>query len=149
MATLDGDFAERRNSTVGARGSKFEPSPIPLADLDLLANLLDARWKVPGTSIRFGLDALFGLVPVLGDVATAIASIYIVMRATRHGAANSLIARMVGNIALDTVVGSIPILGSIFDVYFKANQRNLRLLRRNIERTSRGSTAATLSGASR
>jgi hypothetical protein len=108
--------------------------PIPLADLDLLANLLDARWKVPGTSIRFGLDALFGLVPVLGDVATAIASIYIVMRARQQGAANSLIARMVGNIALDTVVGSIPILGSIFDVYFKANQRNLRLLRRHIER---------------
>jgi hypothetical protein len=132
MATLD--FAERRNSTVGSRGSKFEPSPIPLADLDLLANLLDARWKVPGTSIRFGLDALFGLVPVLGDVATAIASIYIVMRARELGAANGLVARMVGNVALDTVVGSIPILGSIFDVYFKANQRNLRLLRRNIER---------------
>jgi hypothetical protein len=134
MATLDGDFAERRNSTAGAAGWKFEPSPIPLADLDLLANLLDARWKVPGTSIRFGLDALFGLVPVLGDVATAIASIYIVMRARELGAANGLVARMVGNVALDTVVGSIPILGSIFDVYFKANQRNLRLLRRNIER---------------
>jgi hypothetical protein len=134
MATLDGDFAERRNSTVGARGSKFEPSPIPLADLDLLANLLDARWKVPGTSIRFGVDALFGLVPVFGDVATGIASIYIVMRARELGAANGLVARMVGYVALDTVVGSIPILGSIFDVYFKANQRNLRLLRRHVER---------------
>jgi hypothetical protein len=132
MATLD--FAERRNSTVGSRGSKFEPSSIPLADLDWLANLLDARWKVPGTSIRFGADALFGLVPVFGDVATAIASIYIVMRARELGAANGLIARMVGNVALDTVIGSIPILGSIFDVYFKANQRNLRLLRRHIER---------------
>jgi hypothetical protein len=134
MATLDGDFAERRNSTVGSRGSKLEPSPIPLADLDLLANLLDARWKVPGTSIRFGVDALFGLVPVFGDVATGIASIYIVMRARELGAAHGLVARMVGNIALDTIVGSIPILGSIFDVYFKANQRNLRLLRRHIER---------------
>ena len=134
MATLDGDFAERRNSTVGARGSKFEPSPIQLADLDLLAKLLDARWKVPGTSIRFGVDALIGLVPVFGDVATGIASIYIVMRARELGAANGLVARMVGNVALDTVVGSIPIIGSIFDVYFKANQRNLRLLRRHIER---------------
>jgi hypothetical protein len=103
MATLDGDFAERRNSTVG-------------------------------TSIRFGVDALFGLVPVLGDVATGIASIYIVMRARELGADNGLVARMVGNVALDTVLGSIPILGSIFDVYFKANQRNLRLLRRHFQR---------------
>jgi hypothetical protein len=133
MATLDGDFAERRNSTVGARGSHFAPSPIQLADLNLLANLLDARWKVPGTSIRFGVDALFGLVPVFGDFATGIASIYMVMRARELGAANGLIARMVGNVALDTVIGSIPVLGSIFDVYFKANQRNLRLLRRDIE----------------
>jgi hypothetical protein len=71
---------------------------------------------------------------VLGDVATGIASIYIVMRARELGADNGLVARMVGNVALDTVLGSIPILGSIFDVYFKANQRNLRLLRRHIER---------------
>ena len=135
MATLDRDLGERRHkSTIGARGWTTEPSPIPLADLDLLADILDARWQVPGTSIRFGADALFGLVPVLGDVATGIASIYIVMRAREHGATKGLIARMVGNIALDTVVGSIPILGSIFDVYFKANKRNIRLLKRHLDR---------------
>ena len=138
MATLDRELGERRHkSTIGARGWTSEPSLIPLADLDLLADLLDARWRVPGTSIRFGADALFGLVPVLGDVATGIASIYIVMRAREHGAGNGLIVRMLGNVALDTIVGSIPILGSIFDVYFKANKRNMRLLKRHLERRRR------------
>lgn len=135
MATLDRDLGERRKPpSIGARRRTSELTPISLADLDLLADLLDARWKVPGTSIRFGADALFGLVPVLGDMATGVASIYIVMRAREHGAANGVIARMVGNIALDTVVGSIPILGSIFDLYFKANKRNIRLLKRHLDR---------------
>ena len=66
---------------------------------------------------------------MLGDVATGIASIYIVMRAREHGAAKGL-----SNIALDTVVGSVPILGSIFDVYFNANTRNIRPLKRHLDR---------------
>ena len=74
---------------------------------------------------------------MLGDVATGVASIYIVMRAREHGAGNGLIVRMLGNVALDTIVGSIPILGSIFDVYFKANKRNMRLLKRHLERRRR------------
>ncbi|WP_081727351.1 DUF4112 domain-containing protein [Mesorhizobium sp. L2C067A000] len=105
-----------------------------LAELDLLAALLDARWRIPGTSIRFGLDALVGLVPVLGDAATGIISAYIVLRARNVGAGNGLVARMLGNVLLDTLVGSVPILGSIFDVYFKANNRNIRLLRRHINK---------------
>ncbi len=134
MTTLDRDLGERRpKSTFGARGWTSEPRSTALTDLDMLADLLDARWKIPGTSIRFGADALFGLVPVLGDVTTGIASIYIVMRAREHGATKVLIARMVGNIALDTVVGSIPVLGSIFDVYFKANRRNIRLLKDHLD----------------
>ena len=135
MATLDRDLGERRHkSTIGARGWTSEPRSTALTDLDLLADLLDARWKVPGTSIRFGVDAIVGLFPVLGDAATGIASLYIVMRAREHGAGNGVIARMLGNVALDTIVGSIPILGSIFDVYFKANKRNIRLLKRHLDR---------------
>lgn len=105
-----------------------------IVELDLLAALLDSRWRIPGTSIRFGLDALVGLVPVLGDAATGIVSVYIVLRARSCGAGKTLVARMLGNVLLDTVVGSIPILGSIFDVYFKANNRNIRLLRRHLHR---------------
>ncbi|MES0041827.1 DUF4112 domain-containing protein [Mesorhizobium sp. M0091] len=105
-----------------------------IAELDLLAALLDSRWRIPGTSVRYGLDALVGLVPILGDVATGLVSAYIVLRARKCGAGNSLVARMLGNVLLDTAVGSVPILGSIFDVYFKANNRNIRLLRRYLER---------------
>jgi len=105
-----------------------------IVELDFLAALLDSRWRIPGTSIRFGLDALVGLVPVLGDVATGLVSAYIVMRARNCGAGNGLVARMLGNVLLDTVGGSVPILGSIFDIYFKANNRNIRLLRRHLQR---------------
>ena len=105
-----------------------------IVELDLLAALLDSRWRIPGTPIRFGLDALVGLVPVLGDVATGLVSAYIVMRARNCGAGNGLVARMLGNVLLDTVGGSVPILGSIFDIYFKANNRNIRLLRRHLQR---------------
>ncbi|ESX98371.1 MULTISPECIES: DUF4112 domain-containing protein [unclassified Mesorhizobium] len=113
-----------------------------LAELDLLAALLDSRWRIPGKSIRFGLDALVGLVPVLGDAATGIVSAYIVLRARNVGAGNGLVARMLGNVLLDTLVGSVPILGSIFDVYFKANNRNVRLLRRHLNKYS-GQAPAT------
>jgi hypothetical protein len=108
--------------------------PRAIVELDLLAALLDSRWRIPGTSIRFGLDALVGLVPVLGDAATGVVSAYIVLRARNCGAGKTLVARMLGNVLIDTVVGSIPILGSIFDVYFKANNRNIRLLRRHLQR---------------
>jgi hypothetical protein len=105
-----------------------------IADLEVLAQLLDARWGIPLTSIRFGVDALAGLLPVVGDAATGLVSAYIIFRARGEGASKGLIARMVGNVLLDTVVGSIPLLGSVFDVYFKSNKRNMRLLRRNLER---------------
>ncbi|CDX36593.1 conserved hypothetical protein [Mesorhizobium sp. SOD10] len=79
-----------------------------------------------------------GLVPILGDAATGIVSAYIVLRARRCGAGNFLVARMLGNVLLDTLVGSVPILGLIFDVYFKANNRNIRLLRRHLGKAKFG-----------
>ena len=134
MATLYQDLGERHKPTIDALDWTPQPRSAALTDLDLLADFLDARWRVPGTSIRFGVDAIVGLFPVLGDAATGIASLYIVMRAREHGAGNGVVARMLGNVALDTIVGSIPILGSIFDLYFKANKRNIRLLKRHLER---------------
>ncbi|MGX5843589.1 DUF4112 domain-containing protein [Mesorhizobium sp. ArgA1] len=128
-----GDLRTRKVGTTG-QGFHGAKAASVVAELDLLAALLDSRWRVPGTSIRFGLDALVGLVPVLGDAATGIVSVYIVLRARSCGAGKTLVARMLGNVLLDTVVGSVPILGSIFDVYFKANNRNIRLLRRHLQR---------------
>ncbi len=104
-----------------------------LVELDDLARNLDSRWRIPGTEIRFGLDAIAGLIPGVGDVAAALVSAHIVYHAVRIGAPSHVVGRMVGNVAVDTVVGSVPVLGSVFDLFFKANNRNVRLLKRHIE----------------
>lgn len=79
--------------------------------------------------MRFGLDALLGLVPGLGDTLTSLASLYILQAAQRHGVSRVTLARMGANIAVDYVVGIVPVLGDMFDVSWKANQRNVELLR--------------------
>lgn len=89
--------------------------------------LLDTRFRIPLTNIRFGLDPILGLLPVVGDVASAIISALVIIVYVRLGVPNLIAWRMVGNLLLDMVIGSIPILGSIFDVGFKANTRNSRL----------------------
>ena len=99
-----------------------------------LARLLDTAITVPGTGIRFGLDALIGLVPGLGDVAGAAASGYVILSAARLGAPRSVLARMLVNVALDALVGTVPLLGDLFDVGFKANMRNADLLEAHLAR---------------
>ena len=108
-----------------------------IEELDRLARLLDSQWRIPGTSLRFGVDALAGLVPGVGDAATGLVSAYLIYRASRFDVPRSVLAVMVGNIVLDTVVGSIPLAGSVFDVFFKANNRNIRHLRRHLERRAK------------
>ena len=93
-----------------------------------LAWLLDSSIPVPGTRWTVGIDALIGLVPVLGDVAGMLLSSYILLEAVRLGAPKRVLARMALNIAVEGLVGSIPLLGDLFDAGFKANQRNIRLL---------------------
>lgn len=93
-----------------------------------LARLLDSAIRVPGTGIRFGLDSLLGVIPGLGDAAGAVFSGYLVLLAAQLGVPKPLIARMVANVAIDTVVGGIPVLGDLFDVAWKSNTRNLALL---------------------
>lgn len=105
-----------------------------LARLDALARLLDSAFVIPGTNVRYGLDGLIGLVPVVGDVITTAISLWIVREARELGAPWHVTARMVGNVALDGTIGLVPVLGDAFDVVFRANLRNLRLLRRWIDR---------------
>jgi hypothetical protein len=100
-----------------------------LARLDALAALLDTAFIIPGTNIRFGFDALVGLVPGIGDAVTTAISLYIVHEARQLGAPGHLIARMLGNVVVDGLVGSIPLLGDAFDVMWRSNVRNMRLLR--------------------
>jgi hypothetical protein len=86
--------------------------------------------RVPGTNWRFGLDALVGLIPGMGDVAAGVAPSYTLVAAQRMGAPPAVLLRMVWNVLVDTVVGSVPFLGDLFDAGYKANLRNVRLLER-------------------
>jgi hypothetical protein len=100
----------------------------PLGRLRTLARVQDELFRIPGTRIRFGLDALVGLIPGVGDALTGGVSVYLLVTATRMGAPPSVVARMAGNVALDLLVGAIPLLGDLFDLGWKANVRNVRLL---------------------
>jgi hypothetical protein len=104
-----------------------------LARLDTLAHLLDTALVVPGTNIRFGLDALVGLVPGVGDVLTTATSLYIVHEAYQLGAPKGLLLRMLGNVAVDGLVGIFPVVGDVFDTFWRANRRNVALLRSHLE----------------
>jgi len=108
-----------------------------IARLDALANLLDTAFIFPGTNIRFGFDAIIGLVPGIGDAITTMVSLYIVREARALGAPRRVIARMLANVALDGVVGAIPFLGDAFDVMWRANRRNVALLRNHLAREER------------
>ena len=99
-----------------------------LREIEFLAKLMDSRFRVPGTDIRFGLDAIIGLIPVAGDLSTLVISGYMLLILARNGASGFLLARMILNVLIDAVLGMVPFLGDLFDVAFKANMRNLRLM---------------------
>jgi hypothetical protein len=100
-----------------------------LRRLDKLSRLLDNAFAIPGTRFRIGLDGILGLIPGIGDATGAALSIYLIVQAARLGLPVSTLLRMVGNVALETVVGAVPIVGDIFDIVWKANIRNMALLR--------------------
>jgi hypothetical protein len=101
--------------------------------LDYIAALLDDIFRIPGTKIRFGLDALIGWIPGVGDAMTAVASFLIVFASWRRGAKGVTLARMISNVLLETAIGAIPVAGDAFHVIWKANRRNYRLLLRERE----------------
>lgn len=92
------------------------------------ARVLDTALRIPGTRIRFGLDPILGLVPGLGDAIAALLGGYLVWTAVRVGAPRLIIGRMLANIAVDAIVGAVPVAGTVFDVAFKAHRRNARML---------------------
>jgi hypothetical protein len=108
-----------------------------LERLDALAALMDSAIAIPGTNIRFGADALVGLIPGIGDLVTAGVASLIILEARRMGAPTHVVARMIGNVALDALVGAIPVVGDLFDVAFRANLRNMRLLRKHFDNLER------------
>jgi hypothetical protein len=108
-----------------------------LARLDALSKLLDVAFILPGTKIRYGIDGLIGLIPVIGDIITTAISLWVVREARALGAPWHLTTRMLGNVALDGVVGLVPLAGDAFDVMFRANVRNVRMLQRWLDKQPR------------
>ena len=102
--------------------------------LNFLAWLLDSSIPIPGTSLTIGLDAVIGLFPFIGDLIGVLASSFILAEANRMGVGRTILARMAFNVAIEGVVGIVPIFGDVFDAAWKANQKNVRLLNAWAER---------------
>lgn len=99
-----------------------------LKNIESLAKLMDAQFRIPGTNYRFGLDGIIGLIPGAGDLSTFAVSGYMLWIMAQNGASGYVMARMILNVLLDALIGSIPVLGDLFDFAFKANMRNMRLM---------------------
>ncbi len=105
-----------------------------LARLDAVAKLLDIAFILPGTKIRYGVDGIIGMIPVVGDLIATALSLWLVREARALGAPWHITARMLGNVAIQGIVGTVPVAGDAFDVLFRANIRNVRMLRRWMDR---------------
>ncbi|MCP9235875.1 DUF4112 domain-containing protein [Lewinella sp. JB7] len=101
--------------------------------VDSFSRVLDTKFRIPGTDLRFGLDFILGLVPGAGDIISLGMSGTLVATMARHGASPMLVARMLVNVVLDAFVGAIPILGNLFDLVYKANYRNAQLMKEYYE----------------
>ena len=136
------------DSSAGARGTS-SPS---FAAVSRFAYWLDAGIRIPGTSLRFGLDPILGLIPGAGDAAGAVLAGWILIEAVRLGASRATLLRIAGNVALDAGLGAVPLLGDIFDFAWKANLRNVTLLERHLtapvraERADRSFVLLVISG---
>jgi hypothetical protein len=108
-----------------------------LERIERIADLLDSQFTIPGTNVRFGLDSLMGLVPGLGDAAGLLASLYVMQRLSELDLPKATKTRMALNIVLDSAAGTVPLLGDVFDVAFRANRRNIELARRVLEKQGR------------
>jgi hypothetical protein len=103
-----------------------------LERMETVATLLDSGIELPVVGIKIGLDPILGLLPGGGDIVAALVSLYIIAEAARLGVSTRTLARMLGNVALDTAVGAVPLLGDAFDVVWRANDRNVRLAKRDL-----------------
>jgi len=104
-----------------------------LKRLEALARFMDSAIRIPGTQRRIGADGLLSFVPVIGSFAGTAISLYLLAEAFRLQAPKGMLARIGGNVALDMMLGALPVIGPLFDFMFKANERNLKLLRRHVQ----------------
>jgi hypothetical protein len=109
--------------------NSFNQDP-ELARLEALSKLMDNQYRIPGSNLRFGLDGIIGLIPYMGDMAGFIASGFLMRIMVKKGASPLLMARMLFNYILDAIAGTVPLFGDLFDFGFKANKRNITLLKK-------------------
>ena len=128
--------------TVARSATRKPPKADIEQSLDRLSHLLDGLFRIPGTGWRFGLDALVGLIPGVGDTATSVASFYILAAGVRYRVPKITLVRMGLNIAVDYLFGLLPVIGDVFDVWWKSNERNVELLRKRATVTAAEATAA-------
>lgn len=103
-------------------------SSVDMEWITRLARWMDSRFIIPGTNIRFGIDPLFSLFPIIGDLITYIISGALIYNMHNHGASRNVVIKMILNSTLDAVIGTIPLVGTIFDIFYRANDRNVKLL---------------------
>lgn len=129
---IDGMFEVIKNAAPSREAS--------LRRMQAVANILDSAFVIPGTKQRIGIDAIIGLMPGVGDVLTTILSSYVIWEARNLGVSRVAIARMLANLGIHATIGSIPLIGDLFDAFFRVNQRNMKIIRAHIAReVSRGS----------
>jgi NAD/NADP transhydrogenase beta subunit len=108
-----------------------KPLPPALSNVESLAKLMDSQFRLPGTNFRFGLDAVIGLIPGVGDFSAFLVSAYLIVVMANNGASGYVMARMILNVLIDVVIGSIPFVGDILDFGFKANTKNVALMQKH------------------
>jgi hypothetical protein len=102
--------------------------------VEALELLLERSFTIPGTKIPFGLDSILGLVPVLGDVITAVMGAYLVWEARNLGMSKWQLVRMTANVGIDTALGAVPLIGDAFDFIWRSNSKNLRIIRKHLDK---------------
>lgn len=134
-----------------AQGSAYRmkaPADLPLGNdpasvrrrIEMLEKLLERSFVIPGTRVPVGIDAIAGLVPVAGDLITAAMGLYLVWEARNLGMSKWQIARMLGNVGFDSLVGAVPVAGDLFDFMFRSNTRNLRIIRKHLDKHHPGTS---------
>ncbi len=118
--------------------SQWEDVQRRLERVGKFAGLMDDKFALPGTRLRFGLDSLLGLLPGVGDAATAAMGVWLIAEAARMKVPKGVLVRMCGNWLVDATLGSVPIAGDLFDLYWKSNRRNAVLLEKHLKKRAGG-----------
>ncbi|HEX7873164.1 MAG TPA: DUF4112 domain-containing protein [Sphingobium sp.] len=125
--------ADQFDQFAASTGLRSDPASIRQR-IEIMERLLEGVVTLPGTRQRFGLDAILGLIPIVGDIASAAMGAWIVWEARNLGLSKFQLVRMSANVAVDTAIGAVPFVGDAFDFFFRSNSRNLKIIRRHLDR---------------